>query len=127
MKVAVVLSLFIVQVFAMTTKHHGHHSGPTHPPAVHETFAFRYDPLSSTVVAKVGHICYVYKATGSELTEVHTAHGLHTIEMTVIKMIDDKTATYTTMTTLDMTTLSKTQSHLCTAHNAHPTIFKLNF
>ncbi|XP_071136737.1 uncharacterized protein [Mytilus edulis] len=127
MNVAVVLSLFLVQAFAMTTKHHGHHghhTGPTHEPVEHESLQFKYDPHSMTLMMVAPHMCYLYTATGSQLTEVHTAHGLHTLEMEMIRLVDDTTTTHTTISHDDLMAMSKPLAHTC--HNAKSVITKLN-
>ena len=40
------------------------------------------------IAAKLRHGCYLYHTNAQEQTDVHTSHGLHTIEVWYVHMIE---------------------------------------
>ncbi|XP_071135039.1 uncharacterized protein [Mytilus edulis] len=113
MKVQALIILFVVQVSSMTTKE----------PIENERFRFRYDPQSMILMAINHHKCYLYATSGSESTDVHTTTGLHLLELKIITLIDDDTATYTSITHDALKAESKVLGHVC--HNPNNTIYQL--
>eukprot|EP00105_Crassostrea_gigas_P002815 XP_011415475.1 PREDICTED: uncharacterized protein LOC105319576 [Crassostrea gigas] len=104
----------------MTTPPHHHHSHVSHPHHHHSTheanineaFSFHYDAHSTSLAVKTHRHCYLYMLTADEQTAVHTSTGLHSIEKTVIDLIDANSAT-TAVSAQDLTTMSHGLSHFC--------------
>merc|ERR1711894_142088 len=127
----VLASLMIAQAFAATVMpsthgHHNHHGShathahghvhgthPTHEPFEGSSFSFKYDPTVHTMIARVGKTCYTYEADATERVDVHTAHGLRTMGIKIITMVDSNEMGMGTISLNDLTTLSKTAAHLC--------------
>nr|XP_022320068.1 uncharacterized protein LOC111122570 [Crassostrea virginica] len=91
---------------------HGHHTGPTHEPNVNEAFAFHYEAATHTMVARTNRHCYLYLLSAEQQTSVHTSTGLHTIEKTIIDMIDMNSPTVA-VSAQDLNTLSASLAHFC--------------
>ncbi|XP_048767022.1 uncharacterized protein LOC125674041 isoform X2 [Ostrea edulis] len=93
--------------------HHGHHPKPTHEPSELESFTFYYDYNTHIIAVKSSlHICYLYTTNGQEQMDVHTPHGLHTIERNLIAMIDAGSAMQP-ISRDDATTMGKALAHFC--------------
>ncbi|XP_071137046.1 uncharacterized protein [Mytilus edulis] len=136
----ILLCCMVGQNFAATTmnpstKHHAHHHTGTHPTHAHrthptvehpvkESFAFRYDPNMHLMLASQRHKCFIYTMNGQESTEVHTPHGLHELEKTIITIIDDTSRTFSTMSHDAVMAASNSFAHLCNRNGT--TTFKLN-
>ncbi|XP_022291144.2 uncharacterized protein LOC111102617 [Crassostrea virginica] len=108
------------------THHHATHV--THPHVTHEAveteyFSFYYDPTSHYIAAKSRHACYLYQTNAQEQIDVHTSHGLHTIETTMLNLINSASAKVT-MSSSDLHTASTRLSHFCGSTSSH--IYKLN-
>merc|ERR1711860_293111 len=121
-------SLFVAQVFSattmmpsMTTKHHhGHHSHgtkPTHEPIEQDKHSFKYDPRSHHMMVVNHKACYIYQMSAQESQDVHTTHGLHTLEIKLITMIDDTTATYQSLSHDQLMAMSQLLAHSCRAND----------
>lgn len=118
------MTLFAVIVFCTisiitgtTTKaHHGHHHhtanpiGSTKEPIEKEDFSFKYDPVSHVMVAKTHQVCYIYKMTQQEIVDVHTTHGLRTLEIKMLQAIDDGTG-ITAMSLNELNAIDPSLSH----------------
>ncbi|XP_063402028.1 uncharacterized protein LOC134686291 [Mytilus trossulus] len=135
---AIIISLVVTQVFCattmapdMTTKHHNHHhhshgthgTRPTREPVEADKHYFKYDPTSHLMMAVNAKACYIYTMSSQESMDVHTVHGLHALEIKLITMIDDATATFQSITHDNLTTMSKSLAHSCKAVNM---VMKLN-
>ncbi|XP_063404325.1 uncharacterized protein LOC134687799 [Mytilus trossulus] len=140
----IILCCMVGQYFAATTmnpttKHHAHHHTGTHPTHAHRTrptvehwvsdsFVFRYDPNTHLMLASQHQKCFIYTMNGQESTEVHTPHGLHELEKSIITIIDayiyDTSRTFITMSQDAVMAASKTFAHLCNKNGT--TTFKLN-
>ncbi|XP_071136351.1 uncharacterized protein [Mytilus edulis] len=103
---------------------YAHRTHPTVEHPVKESFAFRYDPNMHLMLASQRHKCFIYTMNGQESTEVHTPHGLHELEKTIITIIDDTSRTFSTMSHDAVMAASKTFAHLCNRNGT--TTFKLN-
>ncbi|XP_063446624.1 cadherin EGF LAG seven-pass G-type receptor 2-like [Mytilus trossulus] len=78
-----------------------------------ENFIFRYDPISHVMVAITNHKCYVYSMSDTESVDVHTSYGLHLLEIKLINMAYNTSATYITISHDELTALSKSTARLC--------------
>uniref|UniRef100_A0A194AKH3 Uncharacterized protein n=1 Tax=Pinctada fucata TaxID=50426 RepID=A0A194AKH3_PINFU len=81
---------------------HGHHTHgvkPTHEPDVHHGYQFHYDHSTHMIVMRVGHKCYLHPMDAQQQMDIHTAHGLVTIEKMLIDKLD--MGTQTTMVSHD--------------------------
>ncbi|XP_061176924.1 uncharacterized protein LOC133185628 [Saccostrea echinata] len=67
---------------------HSHGTHPTHEASVGEFFAFFYDYHTHILLVRSAHTCYLYKTSPQEQIDVHSSHGLHTVEKNVIDIID---------------------------------------
>ncbi|XP_078314953.1 uncharacterized protein LOC111105317 isoform X3 [Crassostrea virginica] len=109
-----------------STHHHATHvthHHVTHESSESEYFSFSYDPTSHYIAAKLRHGCYLYQTNAQEQTDVHTSHGLHTIETTMLNLIDSDSAKVT-MSSSDLHHASTKLSHFCGSVSSH--IYKLN-
>ncbi|XP_056014375.1 uncharacterized protein LOC130052687 [Ostrea edulis] len=121
----------VSMALAATTKrphHHSthmHHTGthPTHEPSVSESFFFYYDYHTHTLLVRASrHKCYLYQTSAQEQVDVHSSHGLHTIEKNVIDTIDSN-APMTTVTHDDLVAMSNILGKKCGEMN---TIYQIN-
>ncbi|XP_062570214.1 uncharacterized protein LOC134232269 [Saccostrea cucullata] len=97
-RIVLFLCCVYVALAATTTKrsqhsthaHHPHSHGtrPTHEASVGESFSFYYDYHTHVLSVRSGHTCYLYKTSSQEQMNIHSSHGLHTIEKNVIDIID---------------------------------------
>uniref|UniRef100_K1QLZ8 Uncharacterized protein n=1 Tax=Magallana gigas TaxID=29159 RepID=K1QLZ8_MAGGI len=58
------------------------------------------------------HICYLYKTSAQEQIDVHTSHGIHYIEKTLIDLIDAGSAMHP-IPKEDVTAMSRQLAHFC--------------
>lgn len=97
-----------------TTHTHGHHhTRTTHEAFETESFSFYYDYISHVMAVKSSlHICYLYKTSAQEQIDVHTSHGLHGIEKTLIDLIDAGSAMHP-IPKEDVAAMSRQLAHFC--------------
>nr|XP_022320070.1 uncharacterized protein LOC111122572 [Crassostrea virginica] len=107
-----VLACLLSVAVAMTTHGHGHHhTGPTHHP-INEAFSFHYDAHSHTMAVKTHRHCYLYALSSAEQTSVHSSTGLHSIEKTMIDLIDAH-GNHVAVSTSDLTAMGHGLAHFC--------------
>ncbi|XP_056014376.1 uncharacterized protein LOC130052688 [Ostrea edulis] len=131
LKVVVYTSCIYMALAATTmqphsTHHHGHHHSkathPTHEPSEAEGFSFYYDYHTHILLVRSNRICYLYNTSAQEQMDVHSSHGLHTIEKNVIDIIDSNPTT----TTVTHDNLNATSARLGKMCGSRYTIHQLN-
>nr|XP_022294689.1 uncharacterized protein LOC111104831 isoform X2 [Crassostrea virginica] len=97
-----------------THAHHTHHPPrTTHEPTELESLSFYYDYVTHMMAVKSSlHICYLYKTSDQEQIDVHTSHGLHAIEKTLIDLIDGG-ASLQPLSKDAVNTMSRNIVHFC--------------
>nr|XP_011415435.2 uncharacterized protein LOC105319543 [Crassostrea gigas] len=118
---AILACLISTAVAMSTTRGHHHHTGPTHSPDRNEAFVFHYNAQTQTMAVKTHRHCYLYTLSSAEHTSVHTNTGLHSIEKTMIDLIDAH-GSFSAVSLHDLTTMSHDLSHFC----GHLTTMKIN-
>ncbi|XP_062587816.1 uncharacterized protein LOC134249483 [Saccostrea cucullata] len=92
--------------------HHSHGTQSTHEASVGEKFSFYYDYHTHVLSVRSGHTCYLYKTSSQEQMDIHSSHGLHTIEKNVIDIIDSN-PTMVSMTHDEMVAMYASLGHVC--------------
>ncbi|XP_062570215.1 uncharacterized protein LOC134232270 [Saccostrea cucullata] len=91
---------------------HSHGTRPTHEASVGESFSFYYDYHTHVLSVRSGHTCYLYKTSSQEQMNIHSSHGLHTIEKNVIDIIDSNPK-MVSMTHDALVAMHAVLGHLC--------------
>ncbi|XP_078324217.1 uncharacterized protein LOC111122573 [Crassostrea virginica] len=79
---------------------------------MNEVFSFHYDADSHNMAVKTHRHCYLYALSSAEQTSVHSSTGLHSIEKTMIDLIDAH-GNHVAVSTSDLTAMGHGLAHFC--------------